>query len=152
MSQDLSVVPLGVDATISRNTGSAFVTPTYSEIKPVKDVTLTSTRASADTTTRARRVKVSSTSILEIAITFNMVHVTADAGMAAIIAAHYANTPIDLLVLDKAVATVGAHGWHADWNVIECTRKEDLMGVVNYDVRLEPAYTANAPTETTIAS
>jgi len=152
MAQDLSAVPLGRDASINRNTGAAFGTVTWVAIANVQDVTLTSTRAKGDVSVRGTEFKQYVMGQKDVAVTFKIVFVRADAGYAALLAAHVAGTPIQLAVLDGAATLSGAYGLNADWHVDEFSRGEPIDGGISFDVKLCMAKTVNAPAVITISA
>ena len=144
MTQALSVVPLGRDATINRNTGSSFASPTYTEIPNIQDVTLTGTKAKNDASVRGKNFKRYSMGMKDLGLAFKLVLRREDAGYEALRDAWENDTPIELAALDgPAVASSGAYGPHADWEIEEFSRAEPVDGFIAYDVKCCIAATAN---------
>lgn len=144
MTQALSVVPLGRDATINRNTGSSFASPTYTEIPNIQDVNLNNVRAKNDASVRGKDFKRYAMGQKDISPSFKLVLRREDAGYEALRDAFENGTPIELAILDgPATALSGAYGPHADWEVEEMTRSEPVDGFIAYDVKLCIAATAN---------
>ncbi len=152
MAQDLSIVPLGRDASINRSSGASFGSPTWVVIPNIQDVTRQSARAKGDVSTRGFDFKQWVMGQKDVAITFKLVLVRAEAGYTALKTAHDNGTPIQLAVLDGAATTVGATGLNADWHVDEFSEGEPLDDGIKIDVKLCMAKTVNAPAPLTIAS
>jgi len=152
MAQDLSITTLGKDATLARNTGSAFGTPTWTAVPHVQDLTRTDARAESNVTGKNEDIATFDTSYRVVKVSFKLVYVKGETALAAFVTAFEANTPLDMLVLNGKLTTVGAYGTHADWKIVKMDESQPLDGNVTYDIEMVPAKTANTPVKVTIAS
>ena len=87
-------VKLGMDAKLYRNTGT-YASPTWNEVKNVKDVTLNLEAGSADVTTRGNggwRANIAT--LKDASLEFEMVWDTADDDFAAIRTAFLGNSTV----------------------------------------------------------
>ena len=136
---------LGLDAKLYRNTGT-YVSPTWVEIGNVKDVTLALEKGEADVTTRLNggwRATVGT--LKDASIEFQMVWDTDDTGFAAIQAAYFDNTAIELAVMSGLITDPESEGLRATCDVFSFSRNEALEEAITVDVSVKPTYTANAP-------
>src|SRR5581483_12132933 len=119
-------VKLGLEARLFRNTGN-YATPTWSEMKNVKDLTLSVEAGEADATTRGNNGwKATLATLKDGSIEFEMVWDTADAGFTAIRTAFFANTPVEFAVLDGDATATGSQGLRASMAITKFNRNEPL--------------------------
>ncbi len=136
---------LGLDAKTYRNTGT-YEAPTWAEVPNVKDVTMNLESGEADVTTRANAGwRATVATLKEGTVEFEMVWDTEDAGFTAIKDAYFNNTPIEMAVMDGAIATPGSQGLRASFSVISFSRKEALEEALTVSVTLKITRSAHAP-------
>ena len=131
---------LGMEGKLYYNAGS-YATPDWKELKNVKDVTLNMEKGEADVTTRGNagwRATVGT--LKEGSLEFEMVWDTEDEGFAALQAAWFGDTPVEMAVMDGPVATSGSQGLRATMSVISFSRKEPLEEAMSVSVSVKPTY------------
>jgi len=136
---------LGMEGKLYYNAGS-YATPDWKELKNVKDVTLNMEKGEADVTTRGNagwRATVGT--LKEGSLEFEMVWDTEDEGFAALQAAWFGDTPVEMAVMDGPVATSGSQGLRATMSVISFSRKEPLEEAMSVSVSVKPTYAEHAP-------
>ena len=134
-------VKLGMDAKLYRNTGT-YASPTWNEVKNVKDVTLNLEAGSADVTTRGNggwRANIAT--LKDASLEFEMVWDTADAGFTAIKNAFFGNDPIGFQILDET----SGQGLQADFSITNFSRNEALEEAITVSVTAKVTYSATAP-------
>jgi len=138
-------VKLGMNCKLYYNTGD-YTTPVWVEITNAKDVTLNLEASEADVTTRGNAGWRATTAALrDGSVDFEMIWDTADTAFAAIQAAYFANSAVEVAVMDGDITTVGSEGLRASMSVTSFTRNEPLEEAVSVAVGLKPTYAANAP-------
>ena len=138
-------VKLGLDAKLYRNT-STYASPTWNEVKNVKDVTLNLEAGSADVTTRGNGGWRANIATLKDAnLEFEMVWDTADDDFTAIRTAFLTNAAIEFAVLDGPVATSGSQGLRASMAITNFSRAEPLEEAIKVSVTAKPTYADNPP-------
>lgn len=126
------------------NAGS-YSSPTWTEILPIKDLTLPQTDDDAESSSReGGGSKESEPGLRDNGVEYDMVYNQSDSAFAAHQTAYLARTTIELLVLDGLQSTSGSQGLRVTTKVSKFTRKEDLGGVVMTEVSAKPAKNANA--------
>ncbi len=136
---------LGMEGKLYFNAGS-YATPDWKELKNVKDVTLNLEKGEADVTTRGNagwRATVGT--LKEGSLEFEMVWDTEDEGFAALQAAWFSDTPVEMAVMDGPIATSGSQGLRATMSVISFSRKEPLEEAMSVSVSVKPTYAEHAP-------
>jgi len=136
---------LGMEGKLYYNAGS-YATPDWKELKNVKDVTLNMEKGEADVTTRGNagwRATVGT--LKEGSLEFEMVWDTEDEGFAALQAAWFGDTPVEMAVMDGPIATSGSQGLRATMSVISFSRKEPLEEAMSVSVSVKPTYAEHAP-------
>src|SRR5690606_2046137 len=107
-------IKLGLDAKLYRNTGP-YATPTWSEVKNVKDVTLSLEAGEADVTTRGNNGwRATVATLKDGSIEFEMVWDSDDTDFTAIRDAFLNKTALDLAVMDGDITTTGTQGLRAE--------------------------------------
>jgi predicted secreted protein len=138
-------VILGLEAKLYRNTGS-HQNPTWTEIKNVKDLTLTIEKGEADVTTRAAggwRQTVAT--LKEATVEFEMVWDPGDAGCQAIKDAFFNGTAIELAIMDGPLPPASgktSQGLRALFAVTKFGRNEPLEEALTVPISLKPTYGA----------
>jgi hypothetical protein len=144
-------VKLGLDAKLYRNTGT-YTTPTWNEVKNVKDVTLNLEAGEADVTTRGNAGwRATVATLKDASIEFEMVWDSADDDFAAIRDAFLNRTPIELAVMDGDITTTGSQGLRASCIVTNFSRNEALEEAITVSVTVKPTYADNAPSWMTVS-
>jgi len=129
---------LGLDAIIYWGTAA---TTAAGELANVQDVVVSSSRAEIDASTRSSSWKLTMGGLLDVSIDFGLIMEVDDTGFDALKAAHFGNTAIALLVLDKP----SGEGPDADFIVTKFDRDEGMGNTVSYSVTVKPAATGRAP-------
>lgn len=143
-------VKLGLDAKLYRNTGT-FGSPTWNEIKNVKDVTLNLEAGEADVTTRGNNGwRATVATLKDGSIEFEMVWDSADDDFASIRDAFLNKTSIELAVMDGDVAVAGSQGLRATCMITNFSRNEALEEAITVSVTAKPTYSANPPSWLTV--
>ena len=138
-------IVLGLDAKLYRNTG-AWATPTWSLVDNVRDLTTSVEKGDADVSTRGSGGwRQHAVTLKDGSIDFEMVWDTADIEFTSLKDAFFNDTTVEMAALDLLVATTGAQGLHADFNVGDFSRAEALEDALKVSVKLTPARTANTP-------
>jgi hypothetical protein len=138
-------VKLGLDARLYRNTGT-YASPTWNEIKNVKDVTLSLETSEADVTTRGNSGwRATVATLKDGSIEFEMVWDTADDDFAAIRDAFLNRAAIEFAVMDGDITVSGSQGLRATCVVTNFTRNEALEEAITVSVTVKPTYSVNPP-------
>ncbi len=144
-------VKLGMDAKLYFCADGMSGTPTWTEIKNVKDVTLNLETGEAEVTTRGNgNWRATVATLKEGTVEFEMVWDTDDAGFTAIKDAYFNNTPIAFAVMDGDVATAGSQGLQADFTITNFSRNEPLEEALRVSVTAKPTYSTVAPAWVTV--
>lgn len=143
-------VKLGLDGKLYRNTGT-YATPTWNEIKNVRDVTLNLETAEADVTTRGNNGwRATVATLKDGSVEFEMVWDSADDDFSAIRDAFLNKTAVELAVMDGDITVTGNQGLRASFMVTKFSRNEPLEEAITVSVTVKPTYATNAPTWMTI--
>lgn len=138
-------IVLGLDAKLYRNSGP-FATPVWNIVDNVMDLTVSLEKGDADVSTRGSGgFRQHASTLKDGTIEFEMVWDTADLEFVEIKDAFFDNTTLDMFASDLLVATSGAQGLRADFNVQDFSRSEALEDALKVSVTLTPARTANDP-------
>jgi hypothetical protein len=135
---------LGLDAKLYRNSGT-YVSPTWSEIPNVKDLSLTLEKSEADVSTRASAWSLVKGALKSATIDFNMVYDPGDTNWAAFKAAYLGNTPVECAILDGGVAVDGTEGLRASCEVLKWSHTQNLEEALMTEISLKPTRAENAP-------
>lgn len=142
---------LGSKGGFYRNSGT-YGTPTWVLINNCGDLDVTEQNDKVDVPLRKNLgFKCYVPGETDYGIAFRMIYDPADASQTALRAAFRNKTPIELLVLDGPVATVGSSGVRATMGVFKMPRQEPL-GPMMMDVEVAPTYSANAPADFTVSA
>ncbi len=138
-----STVVLSLNAKVYRNTGS-HGSPSWAEISNIHDLTTNMTYKEADASIRASSVALTEPTLMDLSFDWDSIWDTSDTAFAAILAAFLAKTSIEFLVLDGSQAVAGSQGPRVTCKVINCTREENLEGILMAKVTIKPCLAANA--------
>jgi hypothetical protein len=128
---------LGLNAKLYYNTGS-YGTPTWTLCDFMKDVSLELSSAEADATTRANGGwKATLATLQDASLTFTAPHDVSITAYAAFVDAWYDRTPLELLILDQAVATAGATGLRASFIITGMTEGQPIEDIQANDFTLK---------------
>ena len=138
-------VKLGLDARLYRNT-AAYASPTWNEVKNVKDLTLSLEAGEADVTTRGNGGwRATIATLKDGSLEFEMVWDTADDDFTAIRTAFLANGSVEFAVLDGAYNTTGSQGLRAAMAITNFSRSEPLEEAIKVSVTAKPTYSDHPP-------
>ncbi len=138
-------VKLGMDAKLYRNSGT-YASPTWVEVKNVKDVTLNLEAGEADVTTRGNAGwRANIATLKDASLEFEMVWDTADDDFTAVRTAFLTNGSVEFAVLDGDVLTAGSQGLRATMAITNFSRAEPLEEAITVSVTAKPTYADNPP-------
>ena len=138
-------VKLGLDARLYRNT-SVYASPTWNEVKNVKDLTLSLEAGEADVTTRGNGGwRATIATLKDGSLEFEMVWDTADDDFTAIRTAFLTNGSVEFAVLDGAVNTASSQGLRAAMAITNFSRSEPLEEAIKVSVTAKPTYSDHPP-------
>ena len=127
-------IQLGLKAKLYRGTAGTQAT---TEVKNVKDLTVTLESGEADVTTRAANGWRASVSTLkEASLEFSILYDTADADFTAFQSAYFNNTAISLFVGDGDSGT--EYGLDADFSITSFTIDQSLEEAITVNITAKP--------------
>lgn len=134
----------GIDGKMYRNTGT-YSSPTWTEIDNVRDIEMSATTQEVETTTRVSGGWATFEPTLRVLeLNFQMNWDTADTtGWDAIRQAYVNNSSVEILFLDRAIAT-GAQGVRVHMKVYEFSIGQSNAGIQTVTVKMKPAVNPNA--------
>jgi hypothetical protein len=142
---------LGLNAKCYRNTGT-YGTPTWTEMKNIRDATLGDQMSEADVTRRASGgFRETEPTIRELSFDYDAVNIESDTEVAAVLTAYAARTAIELAIMDGDIVTAGSKGVRASFKVFKRERSEELENAQMLAFSFKPCQSANAPAEMTIS-
>ena len=131
-------VVLGLDAILMRGTAGQTAS---TEVKNVKDLTLSMESGEADVTTRATSGwKASIATLKEASLEFGILYDTEDADFTAFRDAYFGNTPLALFVTDG-----NGSGLDADWSITGFSVEQPLEEALTVSVTAKPTASTRAP-------
>ena len=131
-------VVLGLDAILMRGTAGQTAA---TEVKNVKDLTLSMESGEADVTTRATSGwKASIAPLKEASLEFGILYDTEDADFTAFRDAYFGNTPLALFVTDG-----NGSGLDADWSITGFSVEQPLEEALTVSVTAKPTASTRAP-------
>jgi len=136
------VVIFGKNCKLYYNSGT-YGSPTWVEIKNVKDLTLNLSYEEAEVSTRGGGKQYEPT-LLDSQIDFEMVRDTADSVQTALLAAFVAGTVMDLAVAEGSIATNGVKYYRDDYKLFAAPHNENLADVKRIPLTFKPCYSENA--------
>lgn len=138
-----SAIKPGINSAAYRNTGS-YGTPTWTEGTLVRDATVNAAWNLADASSRASRAVLEAKTQVPLKIQIVVRADDADAFYVALWAAAMSPTSlVDLMVLDGDIATEGAMGFRAEWNVVLSSQPQGAGDVVYTTFDLSPGWSSN---------
>jgi hypothetical protein len=137
---------LGFECYAYRNTGS-WASPTWNLLDGVRDATLNLKKDTADASSRRSKWKLIRSAMRDGSIEIEMLWDRADPDFAALLTAWLNDTQVDCVFLDDPVATTGAQGPRAWYEVVDLTRSEPLNDTVKAKITLHTAYPQNDVTQ-----
>lgn len=144
---------LGADAKLYYCEAGIGGTPTWTEMKNVKNLTLNIGHGEWDSTTRANQGwKSSEPTLKEASVEFDSVYDQTDTGFAAFWDAFIGKTLIGIAVMDGPVDTEGSQGLWADCKIITAPIDEPIDNGTTVKFTVKPCYSANPPQWKTIGT
>lgn len=138
-----SAVKRGIDAGAYRNTGT-YGSPTWTEMTLVRDVQQAMPWDMGDASSRASRAKLYEKTQIDLAPQITMRADDADAAYVAMYAAAFSpTTKLDLMILDGDIATEGAMGLRAQWNINFTSQGQAAGDIVYTNFDCKPAWTSD---------
>lgn len=142
---------LGQDGKLYFNDGGTYVSPTWTELKEVKDVTLNLTKETTDVTTRsALGYREYADGLKDVNVSFKMLWDQTADGYDELLAAYENNTPVDILCVDGVEPPPSGStikGVRMVCMVSNFSRDETLGEAMWADVEVRPVANADsAPT------
>lgn len=138
---------IGLNCKMYRNTGS-YASPSWQEIKNVRDVSTGATKGEADASTRGTGAFEARVGVLkDLDITFEMIDDTADTGghIAAFEDSYINGTALDLAIMNGDITTSGSKGWRARFEVFQFDEQQPLKDVAKISVGIKITYDATNP-------
>jgi hypothetical protein len=114
--------------------------PTWVEVKDVKDVTRNLEKALADFSIRGTSFRLQKGTLKDLSIDFQMVHDPTDAAWIAFEGAFYTDADVEVLFLDGPIGTAGSRGVRFMSQVTKFTGNEALEDAGLDDVTIVPSY------------
>lgn len=136
---------LGRDAYSYRNTGT-YLSPTWTKITGIRDLTLNLDSEQADVATRETG-RWSAKAVVELtaSVDIEMIWRTANTHFAAFRTTYINTSTIEVLILDGPVTTPGSEGLRMESQVGKISRPEPLKDAMKGTVQLVPTLSDNAP-------
>jgi hypothetical protein len=132
---------VGKDCVAYRNTGTTG-SPTWSAINQAKDAKLPFDAKAADSSSRGTSgFATKQPTLIEVAVSLSLLHDPADTNFAALLAAFFARTKLDLAFSDGPIATTGSvyarmiNGYLTKWD-----KGEPLDGLQTVDSEYAPGF------------
>ena len=144
---------LGFEAKLYLCAAGIGGTPTWTEVKAVKDVTLNISASEADVSTRGNGGwKAVLGALKEGTVEFDMPWDTAADGFSALRDGFLNSTAVGLAVMDGDITVAVSQGLWADCAILKFDRQEKLAEDITVSISAKPTYSANAPQWKTIAA
>lgn len=137
----------GKDFKLYLNSDSPYDdTPTWVEVKNVKDLSRTLEKALADASTRANSYRMQVGTLKELTVEFNMVYDPSDTNQEILNDAFHGDDNVEVLILDGSISTAGSKGIRFMAQVTKFGTDENLEEMGMVPVALVPGYvTDNLP-------
>lgn len=135
-----SEVQLGIDGAVYRNAGS-YMTPTWTEIDLVRNVTPAVKWDRGDSSSRATKAKLQAKTQVAISGTIECRADPADAGYQALFDASQEDSTgaLDLMILDADITTEGARGVRGFMN-LDFAQNQGVGDVIYTTFEYDPAW------------
>lgn len=131
-------IVLGLDAILMRGTAGGSAS---TEVKNVKDLTLSLESGEADVTTRATEGwRATVATLKEASLEFGILYDTEDADFKAFSDAYFNNTPIALFITDG-----NGSGLDADFSITGFSLEQPLEEAVTVSITAKPTSSTRAP-------
>ena len=141
---------LSINAKLYRNTGT-YVSPTWTEMTNVGDLTLGDSFDEANVTRRGSNgFTETEPTLRNLELSFQTFNIAADADFIALLGAHTGRTSLDIAIMDGPIATAGSRGVRANFKVTSFNRNQNLADAQGFDVTMKPCYAENAPVDMNI--
>jgi hypothetical protein len=129
---------IGLECVMSRNTGT-YGSPVWVTVGIVRDVKIGISKAEGDVSKRGGGgFKFIRGTLIDGSVSSQFVKDTADSNWLAFRSAFYGRTAMDLAFTDEPIATPGATGFRAIYEVTKFEDSEPLDGAAMTDVELKP--------------
>lgn len=129
-----SDIEAGMDCYLYRNTGT-HVTPVWVLMAAAKDVEVTFSKSKLEAKDRNSKFNFKRGSFVDIGLNFSMDKYSVSvADYVVLLDSALNNTPIEFFAADGPVATPGSEGWRGVFEVFEIPEKQELEGLVMFDV------------------
>ena len=129
---------IGLECVMSRNT-STYGSPVWVTVDIARDVKIGISKGEGDVSRRGGGgFKMTRGTLIDGSVTVQFVKDTANASWLAFRTAFYGRTAMDLAFTDEAIATSGATGFRAIYEVMKFEDGEPLDGAATTDVELKP--------------
>ena len=139
-------VKMGFACKLFRNSGVNYASPTWLEVKIVKDVTLNLEDGEEDAATRgAGGWQQDEPGLRKAGLEFQIPLDTSDANYTALRDAYLARAFLDLAALDGPASGGNSQGLRAIMKIFKFSRGEPLNGVATVDVTIKPCYEVTNP-------
>ena len=146
-------IKLGFEAKLYFCVAGIGGTPTWTELKNVKDVSLNIEASEADVTTRANGGhKAVVGGLKEATLEFESPWDPDADGFEELRDAFLNRTSVGLAAMDGGIAVAGSQGLWADCAILKFDRQEKLDEAIVVSVTAKPTYSANAPQWKTVIS
>ena len=132
---------IGGDAKLYYNTGT-HASPTWALISNVGDVTVDDSAGEPGISTRESKVNM--TGMGQIDLTFNVDYLHQSGSDSVFTTLQAASNrasspaPVQLALMDQAIATSGSKGWRAFCVMKQCNQGQELEEGVKYDMSFKP--------------
>jgi hypothetical protein len=139
-------VKLGGEAKLYFCAAGIGGSPEWTEITPVKDLTLNVEKGEAEVSTRGGGGwKATIGALKDAVVEFEIVADDENAGFVALRTAFFDGTVLGLAVMDGPVTEGGREGLWADCAILKFDRNEPLEEAITVSVTAKPTYSANPP-------
>ena len=130
---------------------NTYISPTWTEISNVGDITVTDERDVQDLPVRSMgSFMTHAVGLRKLTYAWQMVYDPADAAQTALKTAYGTGATVEFLILDGDEATTGSSGVRVTCQLSKFARQEPIGGAMMVDVEIKPAYGANAPAAYTV--
>lgn len=136
-------MPLGIECKTYRNTAT-YGSPTWSEITLISDFTLDPTWDTVEALTRESRIKRMVTTLLALETSGKILVRKTDSNYSAFVTAFYAQSMMDLLILDASKDVAGAEGVRGEFYISKLTDEQGPATLRYRDFTIVPALSENA--------
>jgi hypothetical protein len=138
-------VTRGKDFVLYYNTGESYVTPTWVEVKNVRDLTRNLESALADASVRGSVFRLQVPTLKDFSLEFQMVYDPEDDAFNDFEDAYFEDEEVEFLVLDGPIGTEGSRGIRFEGLISNFTNNEALEDVGLTDVTVVPGYVPENP-------